>query len=229
VHVASIDGRIGRNPETGMNGQDPFAALAAADAVMATLIDENGRPDPFSFADDGRTSGSNFAGMALHIIAQQISTRVALVLFDRLAATSGGTPTADSVLALTVEQLRALGTSHSKASYLRALAEAVRSGELDIDRLDDLTDEQATAQLTRVRGIGPWSAEMFLIHQLRRADILPAGDLGIRMAVQHAYGLAAVPTIDEVRGRGQAWAPFRTYAAAVLWRSLAKPSAPPSE
>jgi DNA-3-methyladenine glycosylase II len=197
-----------------------YAALAKTDPVIGRLIDQNGTPDPFEFADGGRSAGSNFAGMALHIIAQQISTRVALVIYDRLAAATGGTPDPESVLALDVEQLRALGTSHSKATYLRALAEAVHSGALDIDRLDDFSDQQAMDALIQVKGIGPWSAEMFLIHQLRREDILPAGDLGIREAVKRAYSLADVPSIDDVRARGQVWAPYRTFAAAVLWRSL---------
>ena len=198
----------------------PYDILAGADPVLAELIGRCGRPDPFGFADGGRTARSNFAGMALHILAQQISTKVALVLYDRLAAATGGVPDPESVLRLDLEQLRALGTSHSKATYLRALAEAVLSGALDIERLDGVTDGEAMSELTRVKGIGPWSAEMFLIHQLRRPDILPAGDLGIRVAVQHAYSLPGVPATEDVRSRGQAWAPYRTYAAAVLWASL---------
>jgi DNA-3-methyladenine glycosylase II len=201
-------------------GDTPYDVLSNADPVLADLIRRYGRPDPFVFADGGRSASSNFAGMTLHILAQQISTKVALVLYDRLAAASGGTPDPEGVLRLDAERLRALGMSHSKATYVRALAESVHSGALDIDRLDGSTDEEAMSDLMRVKGVGPWSAEMFLIHQLRRTDILPAGDLGIRVAVQHAYSLPEVPTIEEVRSRGRAWAPYRTYAAAVLWASL---------
>jgi DNA-3-methyladenine glycosylase II len=197
-----------------------YATLAQSDPAMAALVERYGSPDPFEFADGGRSAGINFAGMVLHIIAQRISTRVALVLYDRLTAATGGTPTPEGVLALDVDALRALGTSHSKATYLRALAEAVHSGALDIERLGEVGDEEAKEALTRVKGIGPWSAEMFLIHQLRREDILPAGDLGIRAAIQRVDGLGEVPTIDEARARGETWAPFRTYAAALLWRSL---------
>ncbi|MFG6401505.1 DNA-3-methyladenine glycosylase family protein [Microbacterium sp. P04] len=207
-------------PEADAGETAPYAVLARKDPVMARLIGQYGTPDPFEFADGGRSDGSNFAAMALHIIAQQISTKVALGVFDRVAAASGGTPDPESILRLSVEELRALGTSHSKASYLRALAQSVQSGELAIDRLGDLPDQDAADALTRVKGIGPWSAEMFLIHQLKRTDVLPAGDRGIRVAIQNAYALPDVPSIEDVELRGQAWIPYRTFAAAVLWRSL---------
>jgi len=184
------------------------------------LVGRYGEPDPFEFADGGRTAGNNFAGMILHIIAQQISTKVALVIYDRVVAAVGGPLTPAGILALDVDQLRALGTSHSKATYLRALAEAVSSSDLDIEGLGQLGDAEAITELTRVKGIGPWSAQMFLIHQLKREDILPAGDLGIRTAVQRAYDLTQLPDSAEVTEWGAIWAPHRSYAAALLWRSL---------
>ncbi|MBK4346980.1 DNA-3-methyladenine glycosylase family protein [Lacisediminihabitans changchengi] len=168
---------------------------------------------------------SNFAGMVMHILAQQIAARVALVLYDRLTAAAGGTLTPDAVLRLGVDQVKAIGTSHSKATYVFALAEAVSSGQLDIEHLANVSDEDAEDSLIQIKGIGPWSAEMFLIHQLRRGDILPAGDLGIRAAIRTVFLLEDIPAIDEVRRRGQLWSPYRTYAAALLWRSLADPSA----
>jgi len=119
----------------------PYVVLAEADPVMARLTGQYGTPDPFAFPDGGRSDGSNFAGMALHIISQQISTAVALVLYDRLAAATGGSPTPESVLRLDVEQLRALGTSHSKAIYLRALAESVQSGALEMRWLASSTSQ----------------------------------------------------------------------------------------
>jgi DNA-3-methyladenine glycosylase II len=158
--------------------------------------------------------------MVLHIIAQQISITVALVLYDRLTVALDGPPTPVGVLRLDLDQLRALGMSHFKASYLHYLADAVVAGDLAIDALDEVRDDDVITALTRVKGIGPWSAEMFLIHQLRRPDILPAGDLGIRTAVQRAYGLAALPLIVDVRQRGAAWSPYRTLASTLLWRSL---------
>lgn len=200
-----------------------YSELARVEPRFADLVTRFGTPDPFAFADGGRAAGSNFAGMVVHILSQQIATRVALVLFDRLAVATGGTPTPETVLQLDVEQLRAIGTSHSKATYLRALSEAVVTGQLDIEGMDSMSDGEAEASLTRVKGIGPWSAQMFLIHQLKRGDILPAGDLGIRSAVKSVWSLEAVPSIDDVRRRGESWKPYRTHAAALLWASLSAP------
>lgn len=197
-----------------------YAVLGRADPVLHELIREFGAPDPFAFPDEGRTTGNNFAGMVLHIVAQQISIKVALVIYDRLAEALGGAPTPDGVLARDLDQLRALGMSNSKAAYLHSLATAVATGDLAIDDLDPVRDDDVIAALTRVRGIGPWSAEMFLIHQLQRPDVLPAGDLGIRIAVQRAYALTDVPLIEQVRQRGTQWSPYRTFASALLWRSL---------
>ncbi|KQX06894.1 MULTISPECIES: DNA-3-methyladenine glycosylase family protein [unclassified Leifsonia] len=197
-----------------------YAVLGGRDPILGGLITRVGTPDPFAFPDGGRTAGDNFAGMALHIVAQQISITVALVIYDRLVVVLGGAPTPAGVLALDVDAMRALGMSHSKAAYLRNLATAVATGDIAIDDLDAVSDGDVTAALTGVKGIGPWSAEMFLIHQLRRVDVLPAGDLGIRMAVQRAYGLPDVPLIEQVRQRGAEWSPYRTLASTLLWHSL---------
>ncbi|MET0887389.1 MAG: hypothetical protein ABWX92_13165, partial [Mycetocola sp.] len=184
-----------------------YVRLGRSDPVMNGLIQELGTPDPFAFPDGGRTSGNNFAGMVLHIVAQQISIRVALVLYDRLDAALGGAPTPTGILALDLDELRAIGMSHSKAAYLHNLANAVVAGDLAIDTLEEVHDDDAIAALTRVKGIGPWSAEMFLIHQVRRLDVLPAGDLGIRTGVHRVYALPDLPLLDEVRRRGTVWSP----------------------
>ena len=197
-----------------------YSALATADPVMASIVSRVGEPDPFEFPDDGRTADDPFAGMVLHILSQQISMKVAITLYDRLSHTLGGTPTAEHLLRMSPDELRALGTSHAKARYLLDLAARVVGGDLVFSELNGLSDDKATAVLTQVKGVGPWSAEMFLIHQLTRPDVLPAGDLGIRLAVQRAYSLDVTPTIAEVRERGEVWRPHRTYAAALLWRSL---------
>ncbi len=118
------------------------------------------------------------------------------------------------------DRLRELGLSHAKATAIDGLAQRHRAGTLDTDDLDGLSDEQVVAALTATNGIGLWTAQMFLIHQLRRPDVLPAGDLGIRQAVERAWTLPELPTISEVREIGERWSPQRTYAAALLWTSL---------
>jgi DNA-3-methyladenine glycosylase II len=196
-----------------------YRFLAKADPVLARLIGEVGEPDPFGWWDDARTGGSNFAAMVLHILGQQISTVVAFVLFDRVRAAAGSVTPAN-ILALGPDRLRECGLSRAKVTYVLDLAERQSTGVLDIEHMTGLDDAEAITALTAVRGIGLWSAQMFLIHQLHRQDVLPAGDVGIRKGVQRAWNLPAVPTVDEVTTRGKAWAPHRTYAAALLWSSL---------
>ena len=200
-----------------------YATLAQMDPDLGRLIDQYGTPDPFEFHDGGRTSGSNFAGMSLHILGQQISTTVAFLLYDRLTDATGNTPTAKSVLALGRDSIKALGTSRSKAGYLINLAEQVDSGVLDIENMDGLSDDDAVQALVAVTGIGVWSAEMFLIHQLHRADIFPAGDVGLRKALKRLNGSTEIPSVAAAQETGRHWRPLRTYAAALLWRSLAAP------
>ncbi len=118
------------------------------------------------------------------------------------------------------EVLRGVGLSRNKASYLRSLAEHVISGELELDRLTDLPDEEVMAQLTAVKGLGPWTAHMFLIFHLGRPDVLPVGDLGVRRAAQLAYGMEELPTVAELETLAEPWRPYRSLASLYLWRSL---------
>jgi DNA-3-methyladenine glycosylase II len=178
------------------------------------------------WAGGGAVPASNFAALLVHVISQQLSTRVALLLFDRLQEAVGAVPDPKGVAALGVDRLRGLGLSHAKAVAVAGLAELQLAGALDPDRLGALDDTQAIAALTAAHGVGPWTAQMFLIHQLRRPDVLPAGDLGIRHAVQAAWSLPREPSIQEVEDRGAGWAPYRTYAAALLWASLRPVPAP---
>jgi DNA-3-methyladenine glycosylase II len=197
-----------------------YDRLARLDPAMAALIERLGRPDPFSFRPILiRVGGDRFCALMLSIASQQISTVAAWAIFDRVVAALNGMPDPASVLALGVERLRALGLSRAKALAVTDLADAVATGRLDLAHLPD-DDEAAIALLSTVRGIGRWSAEVFLIMQLRRPDILPAGDLGIRKAVQLLWQLPAVPSIKDVQLRGKAWSPYRTYAAILLWKSL---------
>jgi DNA-3-methyladenine glycosylase II len=205
-----------------------YRSLAKADPVLARLVEAVGRPDPFTWSESHQLTKGNFQAMALHIVGQQISTAAALTIYGRVVAAVGGELTAASAQSVSVDVLRAAGLSRAKASYLHALAARELDGLLDLDGLSTVDDAEALAALTAVKGVGLWSAQMFLVHQLKRTDVLPAGDVGIRRAVERAWGLASLPTVEEARTRALPWSPYRTYAAALLWRSLAGPGQGPA-
>jgi DNA-3-methyladenine glycosylase II len=197
----------------------PYDELVKLDPELEPVLTATGRPDPFAWHDGDRTRGDYFASMVLHISSQQISTIVAFRLYDRLAAEMGGLPDAAGVAALTPERWRELGFSHAKVKYLSAMAQRCLDGELDLAGLADLPDDEVRARLTALPGVGNWTTDLFLIFQLHRPDIFPAGDLGLR----HAVGRWLPPvgtSIREVEERAKPWAPFRTYAAAAFWHSL---------
>jgi len=198
-----------------------YDALARRDPVLRRLIATAGRPDPFAWDGSDLASGDLFAGLALHIVGQQISIPAALTIFGRLGDAAGARPpTAQGLAALDLDRLRSVGLSAAKARALHELAAAVVDGSTDLEALRDDGDARAIDVLCALRGIGPWSARMFLIYQLHRADVLPAGDIGIRHAVHLAFDLPERPSEREVADRGAAWAPHRSYAAALLWASL---------
>ena len=156
------------------------------------------------------------------VIGQQLSVKAAATIYDRfLDLFDGRTPTPEQLLEIEPQRLRDVGFSWRKVEYVRDLAEHVLSGELELDRLDELPDEEVIAEITAIRGFGLWSAQMFLIFFLDRPDVLPAGDLGVRRAVQVAYGLEEMPSPAEVEARGEPWRPQRTLASIYLWESLA--------
>jgi 3-methyladenine DNA glycosylase/8-oxoguanine DNA glycosylase len=202
--------------------------LARREPVFARLTAEYGCPDPFEWHDGGRTGASRFAAMLLHITGQRISAAAAFTVYDRISAAAGGVPEPARILGLGPGRLRACGLSAAKAGYAVALAQAQEAGQIDIEHLDGLADADAIAALTAVPGIGVWSAETFLVHNLRRPDVLPADDRGIRRAIQDQWRLGALPPPGQVRSRASAWAPWRSYAAALLWRSL-RPAGEPSD
>lgn len=197
-----------------------YAALVQCDPVLRGLVEAVGRPDPVRW-DGGAVAGDDlFAGLALHIVGQQISIPAALTIFGRLGDASGASsPSAGALAALDLGQLRAAGLSAAKSRALHGLATGVVGGTIDLDALRAVDDAAAIELLCSLRGVGPWSAQMFLIHQLQRPDVLPAGDIGIRHAVHRAYGLPERPSEREVVARSAAWAPYRSYAAALLWAS----------
>jgi len=202
----------------GRGAQSARDALRASDPVMARLIDGL---DPIDLATwRARWSLDRFGSLARTIVGQQIATRAAEAIFGRLAAFIGDRDPATAVAGATDSELRTVGLSAAKAASLRDLAARTLDGRLELDRLVDMSDDEAHTQLTAVRGIGDWTADLFLLAQLGRSDILPAGDLGIRRAVQLAYGLPRMPTEQEVRQRGEAWRPNRSLATAYLYSSL---------
>ncbi len=154
------------------------------------------------------------------IVYQQLSGRVANVIFARLAAAAGSPMTAEGVLKLRPSRMRTLGLSQQKIAYIRDLARQTRSGAIDFAAIAALSDEEAIERLTAIKGVGVWTAHMFLIFALRRHNVLPVGDLGIRAAIRKAYGLPELPSPAEVTLLGERWQPWCTVASWYLWRSL---------
>jgi 3-methyladenine DNA glycosylase/8-oxoguanine DNA glycosylase len=209
---------IARTTDGEQARRDAYDALARRDDALARLVDRHGAPDPFSWGIlDEEAGGDAFAELALHIVSQQISTAAARTIFARLRETLGGTVGPAPIVAASVEDLRAAGLSGAKARSLRDLAERVLDGRLSFERLAASDDATALAELDAVRGVGPWSAQMFLLHALRRPDVFPAADVGLQRAAQSAFALARRPTEDELAERAERWRPFRSYAAALLW------------
>ena len=158
----------------------------------------------------------SIAGQQLSVLAARAIWRKLIERFD------GRTPTPREILADDPDALRAAaGFSRAKVAYLRSLAEHVLAGELELDRLAELPDGEVIRELTAVKGIGEWTAHMFLMFTLHRPDVLPTGDLGVRNAVQRAYGLEAPPKPAEMQALAEPWRPYRTRACPYLWRSLA--------
>jgi DNA-3-methyladenine glycosylase II len=156
------------------------------------------------------------------IVGQQLSTKAARTIYLRVLELFGGrTPSPKQLLAVSETDLRAAGLSGRKVSYIRDLASHVIDGELELDRLDAFEDEKVIEEIVAVRGLGRWSAEMFLIFHLERPDVLSGGDLGIRKAVQIEYSLAEMPTPEQVLEIGEPWRPHRSLASLYLWESLA--------
>jgi DNA-3-methyladenine glycosylase II len=161
-----------------------------------------------------------FESLASAIVGQQLSNRVAEVLWERLNSLAAGGVSPESILALEDEALRGIGISYAKIKYLKALADAVALGALELDKLETLPDDEVVRKLTAVKGIGPWTAEMFLIFSMGRTDVFSVGDGGLQRAVKWLYQLEEVPKKEELIKISDRWKPYRTLAALYLWRAL---------
>jgi DNA-3-methyladenine glycosylase II len=194
--------------------------LRAGDAVLAGIIDAVGK---LPNARAGRPErDDHYGALVRSIVGQQLSVLAARAIYGRLTDRFGGrAPTPRELLGDDPEELRAAaGLSRAKVGFLRSLAEHVISGELKLERLDQLPDEEVIAELVAVKGLGEWTAHMFLMFHLERPDVLAVGDLGIRRAIERAYGLDGLPTPADVERFGEPWRPHRTLACRYLWRSL---------
>jgi len=192
------------------------AHLTRADRVLARLIRRVG---PCGLAV--RREGTHFDAIARAIVYQQLSGKAAGTILARFREIYGGrTPEPVELLATPDERLRAAGLSRQKIGYLRDLATKVHEGAVPLDGLDDLPDEAVLEALVRIKGVGRWTAQMFLMFRLGRPDVLPELDLGVQRGIQLAYGLSALPRPKDVQRIGAPWAPYRSAAAWYLWRSL---------
>jgi DNA-3-methyladenine glycosylase II len=196
--------------------------LRERDPVMNGIIDRVGPCRLGAATDRGGPARDHYGALVRAIIGQQISTSAARSIYARLSARyNGRTPTPAEVLADDPEKLRAAaGMSRAKVAFLWDLAGRVESGALVLEDLDELPDEQVSARLVEVKGIGQWTADMFLIFHLRRPDVLPIGDLGLRRAAMLAYRLRKLPEARRFTELARPWRPWRSVASWYLWASL---------
>jgi DNA-3-methyladenine glycosylase II len=194
---------------------------------MKKAIEHLKRSDPVLSAIIARVGDYNirfrepdFETLVKSIVSQQLSGRVATVIFGRLAAAVGDKITPAGILKLRPARMRKLGLSGSKTAYIRDLARHTRDGSVVFEELADLPDEEVIVRLTKVKGIGVWTVHMFLMFALRRTNVLPIGDLGIRNAVRKAYALEEIPAPKDIEAIAAKWHPYCTVASWYLWRSL---------
>jgi DNA-3-methyladenine glycosylase II len=192
-----------------------LAHLRRVDPVLRNVIEQVGpcRLRPM-------TDGSHFEFIARAIIYQQLSTKAAATIHGRVQALCGGSISADPLAGLGDEALRGAGLSRQKLGYLRDLSARAVDGTLDEDRLPGMPDDDVTRQLVQVKGVGVWTAQMFLMFRLGRPDVLPVLDLGIRKGVQRAYRLRKMPDGKRVEKIAAPWAPYRTVGSWYMWRVL---------
>jgi 3-methyladenine DNA glycosylase/8-oxoguanine DNA glycosylase len=190
-----------------------IAHLKKVDPVLRTIIERVG-PCRMEFGP------ADFASVAESIVYQQLNGKAAETIFGRFAALAGEPITPKGILKLSDAQLRSVGLSKQKSAYLKDLATKTAEGLLDFSRLPELSDEEVIQHLTQVKGIGVWTAHMFLMFSLGRPDVLPTGDYGVQTAVKEHYRKRKLPKPKEMERIARAWAPYRSIACWYLWRSL---------
>ncbi len=194
---------------------------ARTDKALLRLSKANPIPaEPHELNRDG------FSTLVLSIVHQQVSMAAARTIADRLVKLLGGSITPRRILNRTQEQLRSAGLSRSKASYILDLADKTARGDVEFERFAEMGDEAILAELTAVKGIGTWTAKMFLLFHLHRPDVLPHEDLGLRLAVADVYGVPAKDAAEEMLERRERWSPYCSVASRVLWLSRRAAMAP---
>jgi DNA-3-methyladenine glycosylase II len=187
--------------------------LKKSDPVLRAIIDRVG-PCRMEFGP------AEFSSLAEAIVYQQLNGKAAVTIFRRFADLAGEPLTPEGILKLSDEQMRSVGLSKQKSAYLKDLAAKTAAGLLDFARLPDLSDDEVIRHLTQVKGIGVWTAHMFLIFSLRRPDVLPTGDYGVQMAIKKHYKKRKLPKPKDMERIAKAWAPYRSVACWYMWRSL---------
>ena len=187
--------------------------LKKSDPVLRSIIERVG-PCRMEFGEP------TFHSVAESIISQQLNGKAAVTIFKRFTDAAGLPVTPEGILKLSDEQLRAVGLSKQKSSYVRDLAEKTKAGLLDFSRLHEQSNEDVIEHLTQVKGVGVWTAHMFLMFTLRREDVLPTGDYGIQAAMKKHYRKRKLPKPKDMEKIAKAWAPYRSIACWYLWRSL---------
>jgi DNA-3-methyladenine glycosylase II len=187
--------------------------LKKSDPVLRAIIERIG-PCRMEFG------APEFSSLAEAIVYQQLNGKAAVTIFNRFAALAGEPLTPEGILKLSDAQLRGVGLSKQKAAYLKDLAAKTAAGLLDFRRLPDLTDEEVIQHLTQVKGIGVWTAHMFLMFSLRRPNVLPTGDYGVQVAMRKHYKKRKLPKPKDMEKIAKAWAPYRSVACWYMWRSL---------
>jgi len=188
--------------------------LKKADPVLAAIIKKAG---PYR----AKYMEPVFQTLVRSIVYQQLSGKAAMTIFNRLAEAAKVTPlTPEAILKMRPQKMRTLGLSKQKTVYIRELAKLTRDGDIQFERLPEMEDDAIIETLTRVKGVGVWTVQMFLMFALQRPNVLPVGDLGVRAAMKKAYGLAELPKPQEMESIAAAWHPYRSIASWYMWRSL---------